>query len=127
MSRNFSDLAGMLGNLPDLKDKIRLLSISFDPATDTPETLRKYGLGYMGKGSNYDFKGWQLATGSAQTVKDMTNFFGLRYETDQTDQTQINHSLKTIVIGSDGRVRKVFSGNDWTVDELLAELRSAVN
>ena len=31
-----------------------------------------------------------------------------------------------VVIGPDGVVRKVFSGNDWTPDDLLSELRSAL-
>ena len=126
MSKNFSDLAIQLENKPELKDKIRLLSISFDPAIDTPETLKKYGLGYMGKDSKYDFSAWQLATGSDKDIKDIADFFGLRYETDQKDKTQINHSLITTVIAPDGKVKKVFSGNDWTSEELLKSLQETL-
>lgn len=126
MSKNFSDAANRLQKDAVLKDRVRLLSISFDPATDTPETLKKYGLGYLGKDSKADFTIWQLATGSDQEVKEIAGFFGLFYETDAQDKTQFNHSLRTFVIAPDGTVRKVFSGSDWTTDELLRELQETL-
>jgi protein SCO1/2 len=125
MSSRFSDLAIQLQNSAQLKDKVRLLSISFDPATDTPETLKKYGLGYI-KNPNYDFSIWQLATTPDAEMRKIADFFGLRYETDATDKTQFNHSLRTIVIAPDGKVKKVFSGGDWTNDELLRELENTL-
>ncbi len=123
MSKNFSDLANQLNDNADLKDKIRLLSVSFDPATDTPAKLKEYGRGYLGKDSKTDFTIWQLATGTDKEVKSVADFFGLRYEVDQNDKTQFNHSLRTIVIAPDGKVRKVFAGNEWTTGELLKELQ----
>ena len=126
MSKNFSDLALKLENDPALKDKVRLLSISFDPAKDTPETLKKYGLGYLGKDAKADFTLWQLATGKDEDVRKIADFFGLRYEVDENDKTQFNHSLRTIVTAPDGKVKKVFSGSDWTNDELLREMQATV-
>ena len=126
MSKNFSDLANQLNDNADLKDKIRLLSISFDPATDTPAKLKEYGRGYLGKDSKTDFGIWQLATGTDKEVKTVADFFGLRYEVDRNDKTQFNHSLRTVVIAPDGKVRKVFAGNEWTISELLKELQSTL-
>lgn len=127
MSKNFSDLANLLVDQPDLKDKIRLLSISFDPKTDTPETLKNYGLGYLGKGSKAtDFTIWQLATAPDKEMKEMADFFGFHYETDENDKTVINHSLQTVVIAPDGKIQKVFNGSDWTNDELLNSLKTTL-
>lgn len=126
MSTRFSDLAKKIDGDPNTKDKFRLLSISFDPATDTPETLKKYGLGYMGKDAKYDFKTWQLASGTDKEVREVADFFGLRYEVDEKDKTQFNHSLRTVVITPDGKVKKVFSGGEWTIDELLTELQGTL-
>ena len=125
MSNRFSDLAIQLKNSADLKDKVRLLSISFDPATDTPETLKKYGLAYI-KNPNYEFTIWQLATAPDADIRKIADFFGLRYEVDQSNKTQFNHSLRTIVIAPDGKVKKVFSGGDWTNDELLREMETTL-
>lgn len=126
MSKNFSDLALQLQNNPELKDKIRLLSISFDPQNDTPETLKKYGLGYLGKDAKPDFTVWQLATGTDKEIKDIAGFFGLRYEADETDKTQINHSLITVAVAPDGTVQKVFTGNEWSPNDLLREMQSTL-
>jgi protein SCO1/2 len=125
MSRRFSDLAIQLQNSAELKDKVRLLSLSFDPATDTPETLKKYGLGYI-RNPNYDFTIWQLATAPDAEMRKTADFFGLRYEVDQSNKTQFNHSLRTIVIAPDGKVKKVFSGGDWTNEEFLKELENTL-
>ena len=126
MSKNFSDLANQLNQNAELKDKIRLLSISFDPATDTPEKLKQYGQGYLGKDAKPDFTVWQLATGTDKEVRAVADFFGLRYEIDETDKTQFNHSLRTIVVTPEGKIQKVFSGNEWTPNDLLKELQATL-
>lgn len=126
MSTNFSDLANQVKGEPEVKDKIRLLSISFDPARDTPEKLKQYGTGYYGKDVQPDFTLWQLAVGTDAEVKKIADFFGLRYELDPTDKAQFNHSLRTAVIGPDGKVKKIFAGNEWTANDLLRELEFAM-
>ncbi len=126
MSKHFSDLANQLSQNAELKDKIRLLSISFDPNTDTPAKLKEYGRGYLGKDSKTDFTNWHLATGTEKEIKNVADFFGLRYEVDAQDKTQFNHSLRTIVISPDGKVQKVFSGNEWSTNALLTELQATL-
>ena len=126
MSQQFSDLANQLRDDPIAKEKIRLLSISFDPERDTPEKLKQYGLGYLGKGSTADFTIWQLAVGAEKEVRRIADFFGFKYEVDPTDKAQFNHSLRTAVIGPDGKVKKIFAGNEWTTDDLLRELKSTL-
>ncbi|HEX8248196.1 MAG TPA: SCO family protein [Pyrinomonadaceae bacterium] len=125
MSTNFSDLANQVRNT-DYQDKIRLLSISFDPARDTPEKLKQYRVGYLGKDAPPDFAIWQLAVGADQEVRAVADFFGLRYEVDQNDKTQFSHSLRTAVIAPDGKVTKIFAGNDWTPNDLLREMQATL-
>jgi protein SCO1 len=125
MSLNFSDAARQIMNEPEARDQFRLLSISFDPERDTPEKLRSYGQGYLGKDAKPDFSVWQLAVGSDKEVRTVADFFGLRYETDENDKTQINHSLRTAVIAPDGKVTKILSGNDWTANDLIREMKAA--
>lgn len=126
MSRNFSDLANQLNGDAELKEKIRLLSISFDPQTDTPAKLKEYGKGYLGNPAKPDFTVWQLAVGSDKEIKEVADFFGLRYEVDENDKTQFNHSLRTAVIAPDGKVTKILPGNEWTVKDLLRELETTL-
>ena len=127
MSKNFSDLANQINADENLKDKIRLLSISFDPARDTPEKLKQYGIGYLGKDSTAtDFKVWQIAVGADAEVRKLADAFGLLYEIDPTDKTKFNHSLRTVVISPDGKITKILSGSDWTNSQLLNELQAAL-
>jgi protein SCO1/2 len=127
MSKNFSDLAKQIKDDPELKDKMRLLSISFDPARDTPEKLKQYGAGYLGPDTQPDFTVWQLAVGPDSEVRKIADFYGLQYQVDENDKTQINHSLRTIVISPEGKVTAIFPGNDWTNGDLLKELMAAQN
>ena len=120
-----SDLAKQVSADPTLKDKFRLLSISFDPENDTPQKLRAYGIGYLGNDANAKFDVWQLAVGSDPEVKKIADFFGLRYERNANDRTVIDHSLRTVVISPSGKVTKVFAGNDWTPAQLLREMQAA--
>jgi protein SCO1 len=124
MSRQFSDMANRIAADPEAKDKIRLLSVSFDPERDTPEKLKQYGLGYLGPEAKDDFTVWQLAVGSDKEVRDVADFFGLKYEKDANDKTQFNHSLVTAVISPEGKVTRIFSGGRWTPDQVLSELKA---
>lgn len=126
MSKHFSDMANQIAADPESKKKARLLSISFDPERDTPEKLKQYGLGYLGKDAKDDFTVWQLAVGPEKEIRAIADFFGLRYETDANDKTQINHSLITAVISPEGKVTRIFSGSDWTPDQVMSELQSQV-
>lgn len=126
MSTAFSDAAKQIAADPDAREKIRLLSVSFDPERDTPEKLRQYGVGYLGKDTQPNFDIWQLAVGSDKEVRSIADFFGLRYEVDPNDETQFAHSLRTAVIGPDGKVTKIFAGNEWATSQLITELKSSL-
>ena len=57
----------------------------------------------------------------------MADFFGLQYSVDKDDKTQIDHTLRTAVISPEGKLVKILPGNQWTKDELLEDLRSALD
>ena len=123
MSSNFAAIDQELQKQPELHDKTHLLSISFDPAYDTPKVLRSYGASYTGKYSDENFAHWEFASGSADEVKGVAQFFGLRYFQDTPSGTeQVIHSLRTAVIGPDGKVVKVYRGNEWKPEQLLKEI-----
>lgn len=127
LSREFSDIAIQLQNNPEYKDKIRLLSISFDPERDSPVKLRQYGTGFLGNPEKPDFTIWQLAVGNDKEVRAVADFFGLKYEIDSEDKAIINHNLVTAVISPDGKVVKMLPGNRWDTDVLMRELMLAAD
>jgi protein SCO1/2 len=125
MSSNFATVDQALQKQPELYGKTHLLSISFDPEYDTPKVLRSYGAAYTGKYTDETFAHWEFASGSTDEVKGIAQFFGLRYYKDtQSGKEQVIHSLRTVVIGPDSEIVKVYRGNDWKPDEALKELQT---
>ena len=123
MSSNFEQVNQELQKQPELYQKTHLLSISFDPNFDTPAVLRSYGAAYTGKYSDEKFDHWEFASGTMDQVKGIAQYFGLRY---YQGSDQIIHDLRTVIIGPDGKVVKVYAGNDWKPDEVTNELAKAV-
>ena len=126
MSSNFAAIDQELQKQPDVYQKTHLLSISFDPEYDTPKVLRSYGAAFTGKYSEENFAHWEFASGSADEVKGIAQFFGLRYYQSPSGEEQVIHSLRTVVIGPDGKVVKVYRGNEWKPEEILKDLQAAL-
>src|SRR5882672_9006425 len=122
MSNNFATIDQELQKQPDVYQKTHLLSISFDPEYDTPKVLRSYGAAFTGKYSEENFAHWEFASGSADEVKGIAQFFGLRYYQSPSGEQQVIHSLRTVVIGPDGKVVKVYRGNEWKPNEILGDM-----
>jgi protein SCO1/2 len=120
MAGNFAAIYQVLRQDPELYAKTHLLCISFDPAFDTPAVLRSYEVAYTGGDSPEIFAHWEFASGTAQEIQDLAQFFGLVH-VPQTDQ--ITHSLRTAVITPEGKVFKVYRGNDWAPTDLLRDVR----
>lgn len=121
MSNQFAEIDKELQKNPALYDRTHLLTVSFDPEHDTPAVLRSYGAAHTGQFTSETFAHWEFATGSQQEVHDIAQFFGLRYFQD-TDQ--IVHSLRTAIIAPDGRIWKIYNGNEWKPDEALRDLQT---
>ena len=119
MSSNLAQIDKALQNEPALFAKTHLLSVSFDWQHDTPAVLRSYGAAYTEKYSDEKFEHWEFASGSADEVNAMAKFFGLQYE---TKSDQIVHSLVTAIVSPDGKIAKIYSGNEWRPADLLNDL-----
>jgi protein SCO1 len=117
MSGNFARIHKAIRSDAGLARSLHLLSISFDPEHDTPEVLRAYGKGYNG---NVEFDDWEFATGTPDEVKAVTSCFGLEY---WPEQGQYTHTLRTALIGADGRLVKLYSGNEWKPEDVLRDLK----
>jgi protein SCO1/2 len=125
MSNNFAEIEQQLQKEPTLAQKTHLLSISIDPDYDQPAVLRSYGAAHSGKYSDEKFDHWEFASGNADQIKGLAQFFGMRYYHDtQSGNEQIIHSLRTAVIGPDGKVVKVYRGNAWKPDEIVSDLKA---
>lgn len=120
MSANFAQINGELAKDPAARQKTHLLSVTLDPEFDKPEVLKRYGAAYAG--GNFD--GWDFATGDPSEVRRLAEFLGLTY---MKDGDQVVHSLRTAVVTPDGKLYKLYRGNEWKPEEVLSELKSAAS
>jgi len=104
-------------SLPQSDTLPHLLTVSFDSQYDTPDVLREFAERHM---NPVRFDRWEFATGSEEQVRAITGYFGLVYE---RESSQIVHSLVTALIGSDGRLVRLYLGNQWRPEEILNELK----
>jgi protein SCO1 len=123
MSNNFGEIERKLGEDPQLYAKTHLLSISIDPAYDKPDVLRSYGAAHTERYEKETFAHWEFAAGTEEQVKDIAQYFGLRYF---PENDQIIHSLRTAIIAPDGKLAKVYTGNQWKPEEVVDELKKTV-
>ncbi|MDR3748135.1 MAG: SCO family protein [Acidobacteriota bacterium] len=121
LSNQFAGALRQLQKDPKWFATAQMLSISIDPENDKSAILRTYGERYVGR-VDPQFMHWQFASGSPEQVRRIANFFGLAYN--QKDE-QIVHGLVTVLIGKDGKVVKVYSGNDWKPDQVAADFMAA--
>jgi protein SCO1/2 len=108
-------------NEAGLGGRLALLGVTLDPAFDTPIVLRTYGESAL-KGADR-FDQWTLATGSAEEIEAVAQFFGVGY---RGENGLVTHTLTTAVVGHDGRVMRVFESNAWHPDELFDVARRVV-
>ncbi len=102
--------------------KTHLLSISFDPAYDTPKVLRDYGFSLAGKKDPALFTHWEFSAVPATELPDVANYFALTYK---EEGGLITHSLSTAVISPDGKIIKWYHGADWKAADLLQDIAAA--
>lgn len=127
MSNNFAAIERELQKQPEVYQKTHLLSVSFDTDYDTPRVLRSYGASHTGRFSDEKFQHWEFATGSSDEVKGIAQFFGFRYYHDTASgKDEVMHTLRTAVISPEGKLVKLYRGNEWKPEEIINDLKFLV-
>ena len=124
MSNNFAEVDRNLGQDAETYAKTHLLSVSIDPDYDTGKVLRSYGAAHTGRYEKETFAHWEFAGGTKDQVKEIAQYFGLTYF---PDKDQIVHGLRTVIVAPDGRVAKIYKGNEWKPEEVVEEVKKAAD
>ena len=96
---------------PDLT----LLSITIDPAWDTPEVLAGYAKLWRARDEE-----WRFLTGSPDAVKQAATAWGLIY---WPEEGAIVHTSRTAIIGRDGKLLAMVEGSSYRTDQLVNLVR----
>ena len=87
-----------------------LLTVTFDPARDTPERLAEYSRQW-----NAEPTLWHFLTGSAPEIRRVCGLFGVDAF---PDEGLISHSTRTVVIDRRGMLAASIDGNNYTAKQL---------
>jgi protein SCO1/2 len=104
--------------------RVRLVSITVDPAADTPEVLAIYG-----RNRNIDPARWKFLTGAPDTVFALVRGgFKLGVERDDTASPEVGpviHSLMAVLVDGSRQVRGYYDTNDpGAMDRLVDDTRT---
>jgi protein SCO1 len=118
MDRHFKTIQDKTAADPSLR-KVQLVSVSFDPVTDTPAVLKAHA-----ETLGADLQRWTFLTGDRDEIEKFAMRFGVSITRSQTDPVDIAHNLRTVIIDGAGAIVKTYTGNEWTPDQILADLKS---
>ena len=121
MDRHFVALQEHLQDDPALKH-VHLVTVSFDPITDTPPVLKKHA-----RELKADLTRWTFLTGDRDDIDQFAARFGVSVSRAQNNARDITHNLRTAIVSPEGKLVKVYTGNEWTPDEILADLKPVAN
>jgi protein SCO1/2 len=124
MSKNFSETRKLL-QATNAPDNWQLLSISFDPAFDSPEMLSSYANAYRNGNTNR----WLFAAASTNTLSGLAPRLDLMIMRD--GDNIMSHNLRTVVLDPQGKIFRQLDGNEWTpqalADAILQAARERTN
>jgi protein SCO1/2 len=120
VDRRFAALQRTIAGDASLRGRVRLVSISFDPAYDTPEILRAHAAAL-----DADPEVWTFLTGAPDDIDRFALRFGVGVTRD--DAATFTHTLSTAVLGPDGTLAALHAGTEWTPRQVLDELAAVVS
>jgi protein SCO1/2 len=119
MDRHFAAVQKEVRGDTALAGRVKLISVSFDPAYDTPAVLRAHAAKV---GAHLET--WSFLTGPRDDIDRFASRFGVTLGRDTPEE--ITHNLRTAVVRPDGRLARVFTGNDWTPAQLIEALKGVL-
>ena len=123
----FSAVRNLLRAEPQLEQRVRLVTLSFDPVHDDSEAIGAYGQRVRGRrdGAEWHF----LTTRSRRALAPILEGLGqdLRVATDSRavpGTEEFTHTLKVFLIDSEGRVREIYSTGYLMPQMIVNDIRT---
>jgi cytochrome oxidase Cu insertion factor (SCO1/SenC/PrrC family) len=125
--RVFDRLKDEIRAAPALKDKVQLVTLSFDPARDTPSVMKRYA------GSQVEDEGglrwFFLTTPSERELMPLVEGFGqdVQYAVDTSTGRpfrQLSHVLKVFLIDRSGDVREIYTSTFLHPRAIIGDIKT---
>ncbi len=126
--RVFDTVREAVAGAPALRGSVRLVTLSFDPARDTADRMRRYAGSRLRGG---DVPWLFLTTRSARELTPLLEGFGqdVRYTTDRSSgapRRELAHVLKVFLVDRAGFVREIYSSTFLHPQTVLNDIETLV-
>jgi protein SCO1/2 len=98
-----------------LQGQVSLLSITTDPAIDTPSVLKEYG-----RRSGADFSFWAFLTGTSEQITQVWEGFGVVAVS--RARGDVDHTSMTFLLDRTGRIRLIYLGYGWREEDMVTQM-----
>jgi cytochrome c peroxidase/protein SCO1/2 len=120
--RVFDALKEAIAGRHDMQGKVRFVTLSFDPARDTPEVMKSYaGSRAIDKGNG--LRWYFLTTRSARELMPLVEGFGQDVRVTRNGR-ELSHVLKVFLIDAGGDVREIYSSNFLHPEVVLNDIET---
>lgn len=117
LSKNFAEATRRLNSMADAPTNWHFLSVTFDPAFDTPAVLKAYAEKY-----DYDSNHWSFITGPKDKIGELARLSNVQFE---PDNGIFNHNFRTMIIDASGHLQMVFPTGGDLSEAIVSEVRKA--
>jgi cytochrome oxidase Cu insertion factor (SCO1/SenC/PrrC family) len=110
---------------PSLAKNMRLVSMSFDPANDTPERMAAYSAWARGRTNAAEWR--FVTTASQEKLGPIMESYGQavdRKRNSNDPSGPLNHILRVFLIDRQGRIRNIYSSGTLDPRLVLADVRT---
>ncbi|MGR9086543.1 MAG: cytochrome c peroxidase [Gammaproteobacteria bacterium] len=112
---------------PELASQLRLLTLSFDPAHDTPDAMKHYGSGFRDQGTEWHF----LTTRSELELEPILSAYRQTvqkvYDGKGQDTGTFSHVLRVYLIDRKGQIRNIYSVSFLHPDTLINDIKTVLS
>lgn len=113
-----------LVNDAQLRDEVRLVSLSFDPVLDTPQAMKRYAHHFRRPDFDWRF----LTTDSEEDLRPLLKGYGqyrqLFYDGNGNYTGSMSHVLRVYLVDRDKRIRNIYSAGFLHADTVMHDLET---
>ncbi|WP_020562308.1 cytochrome c peroxidase [Methylosarcina fibrata] len=111
---------------PELAERLRLVTLSFNPGHDTPEAMKAYGRSFQDQGAEWHF----LTTHSEQELQPILSGYKQLvqkvYDAQGRDTGTYSHLLRVYLIDREKQIRNIYSVSFLHPDTLINDVKTVL-
>ena len=123
----FHKINNRLQKEPEIAEKLRLLTLSFNPEYDTPEAMSHYAEGFKNETVDWQF----LTTQSEQTLQPILDQYEQSIQKVYDEQGKFtgtfSHILRVYLIDKNKQLRNIYSVSFLHADTLINDVKTLLN